>query len=110
MTAAAAAAAGGTAGEAAETVRARRFELIDARGNTRGILACDADSGAPTVTFTDSAGRTRVTVGIAWNDMPSIQLMGEDGKARVALVARPEGTGMVLVVDGEGRQNTLSVP
>lgn len=89
-------------------IQAPRFELVDSHGNVRAVLACDPDSGAPTCTFRDSKGQTRVTVGIAWNDMPSIQLTAEDGTARVALVARPEGEGMVLVVDDEGRKRVIT--
>ncbi len=89
-------------------VRAERFELIDRKGKTRAILACDAESGAPTVTFKDSKNNTRITIGIAWNDMPSIQLNADDGTARVALIARPEGNGMVLVVDNDGNKQVVT--
>jgi hypothetical protein len=88
-------------------VRAERFELVDGRGKIRAVLACDAESGAPTLTMTDRQGQTRVTVGLAWNDMPSIQLGAEDGTARVALIARPEGNGLVLVVDNAGNRGQL---
>jgi hypothetical protein len=89
-------------------VTAERFELVDKHGNTRAVLACDGDSGAPTCTFLDSRGRTRITVGIAWNDMPSIQLTAEDGKAHVAIVVRPENDGMVVVVDAEGNKQVIT--
>ncbi len=89
-------------------VRAERFELVDSKGNTRAVLACDAESGSPTITFKDSAAKTRITIGIAWNDMPSIQLNAEDGTARVALIARPEGNGMVLVVDNDGHKEIIT--
>jgi hypothetical protein len=92
-----------------DVVQAHRFELTDHTGAVRGVLACDAQSGAPTLTMKDRQGQTRVTVGIAWNDMPSIQLNAEDGTARVALVARPEGTGMVLVVDSHGEKKVLTI-
>lgn len=91
-----------------ETIRARRFELVDRFGKTRAILACDGETGAPTITFKDSKEQTRITVGIAWNDMPSIQLNADDGTARVALIARPEGNGMVLVVDGDGNRQVIT--
>lgn len=93
-----------------DVVRAQRFELVDKDGNTRAVLTCDAQTGSPTIVFKDSRDQTRVTVGIAWNDMPSIQLNAEDGTARVALVARPEGNGMVLVVDNDGNKQTLTPP
>lgn len=93
----------------AETVvRADRYELLDKDGNTRAVLACDHDSGAPTCTFRDSRGQTRLTVGIAWNDMPSLQLGAEDGTARVALIVRPEGDGMIVVVDAEGNKKVVT--
>ena len=93
-----------------DVIQARRFELVDDSGTVRGILACDRSSGAPTCTLLDGKGVTRVTVGLAWNDMPSIQLSAEDGTARVALIARPEGNGMVLVVDEHGNRNVLEPP
>lgn len=40
--------------------------------------------------------------------MPSIQLMAEDGTARVAMIARPEGEGMILVVDDDGRKRVIT--
>ena len=91
----------------AAVVRASRFELIDGRGNVRGVMHCDGETGAPTLTLRDGAGQTRVTIGLAWNDMPSIQLSAEDGTARVAMIARPEGNGLVLVVDADGNQQVL---
>lgn len=91
-----------------DVIRARRFELVDRKGQTRAVLACDADSGAPTITFKDSRDQTRITIGLAWNDMPSIQMNAEDGTARVALIARPEGNGMVLVVDDQGNKEVLT--
>jgi hypothetical protein len=89
-------------------VTAERFELVDKRGNIRAVLTCDGDSGAPTCTFLDSQGRTRITAGIAWNDMPSIQLTTEDGKAHVALIVRPENDGMVVVVDAKGNKQVIT--
>ena len=93
---------------AEQEVKAGRFELLDKQGKTRAILACDGDTGAPSCTFLDSAGETRVIIGIAWNDMPSIQLNAEDGTARVALIVRPENTGMVLVLNDEGDKRVIT--
>ncbi len=91
-----------------ETIRDERFELEDRHGNARAVLACDGDSGAPTCTFLDGSGQTRVTVGIAWNDMPSIQLNAADGTARVAMIVRPDDSGMILVVDDAGAKTVVT--
>ena len=89
-------------------LRAERFELVDRHGRTRAVLSCDGDSGAPTCAFLDTAGTTRVVVGIAWNDMPSIQLNADDGAARVGLIVRPDNTGMMLVVDDQEHKQVIT--
>lgn len=89
-------------------VRTERLELTDGSGRLRGVLTCEDGSGTPSLALLDAAGTTRVIVGLSWNDMPQIQLSAPDGTARVALVARPEGMGMVLVVDDQRRTKTVT--
>ncbi len=89
-------------------VRTERLELVDRRGRVRAVLACDADSEAPSCGFLDADGQTRVIVGISWNGMPQIQLTAPDGTARVALVARPEGMGVVVLMDDQQRSKTIT--
>ena len=89
-------------------VRTERLELCDRSGRLRGVLTCEEESGLPSLTLLDAAGTTRVILGLSWNEMPQIQLAAPDGTARVALVARPEGTGMVLVADDQQRTTTLT--
>ena len=91
-----------------QVVKAGRFELVDGQGRTRAVMACDGATGAPTCTFLDAAGATRVIIGLAWNDMPSIQLNAEDGTARVALIVRPENAGMIVVVDEEANKRVIT--
>lgn len=90
-----------------KTIRTERLELVDGRGRVRAVLACDDDT-APSMTILDTEGQARVILGIAWNEMPQIQLTAPDGTARVALVVRPEGIGMTVVADGEGRSATFT--
>ncbi len=82
-------------------VRTERLELVDRHDRVRAVLACEADSEAPSLALLDGDGQTRVIVGMSWNDMPQIQLAAPDGTARVALVVRPEGMGMAVLADGE---------
>ena len=91
-----------------KVLQTERLELVDHLGRTRAVLSCEEDSGVPSCTFLDAAGETRVIVGLSWNDLPSIQLTAPDGTARVALVVRPEGMGMVIVADNEKRSRTLT--
>ncbi|MCH7776226.1 MAG: hypothetical protein IH878_06760, partial [Gemmatimonadetes bacterium] len=56
----------------------------------------------------DADGQTRVIVGISWNQMPQIQLSAPDGTARVALVVRPDGMGMVVIMDEQQRSKTMT--
>ena len=88
-------------------VRTERLELVDRHGRLRAVLACEEDSDTPSFSFLDADGQTRVIVGISWNEMPQIQLTAPDGTARLALVVRPEGMGMVVLMDEEQRSKTI---
>ncbi len=89
-------------------VRTERLELIDRHGRLRAVLACEEDSDVPSLAFLDADGKTRVIVGISWNQMPQIQLSAPDGTARVALVVRPDGMGLVVVMDEQQRSKTIT--
>ena len=89
-------------------VRTERLELIDRHGRLRAVLACEEDSDVPSLAFLDADGKTRVIVGISWNQMPQIQLSAPDGTARVALVVRPDGMGLVVVMDEQQRSKTMT--
>ena len=85
-----------------------RLELVDRHGRVRAVLACEEDSEFPSLAFLDADGQTRVIVGISWNQMPQIQLSAPAGTARVALVVRPDGMGMMVIMDEQQRSKTLT--
>ena len=89
-------------------VQTERLELVDRDGRIRAVLACEEDSAFPSFAFLDADGQTRLIIGMSWNDMPQIQLTAPDGTARVALVARPEGMGMVVLMDDQQRSKTIT--
>ena len=89
-------------------VQTERLELVDRHGRIRAVLACEEDSAFPSFAFLDADGQTRLIIGMSWNDMPQIQLTAPDGTARVALVARPEGMGMVVLMDDQQRSKTIT--
>lgn len=84
-------------------VQTERLELVGPDGKVRAVLACEDQTDGPALAMMDEQGKTRLIVGISWNDMPQVQLTAPDGTARVALVVRPDGAGMmVLAEDGGG--------
>ena len=89
-------------------VQTERLELVDRQGRLRAVLACEEDSEHPSLTFLDADDQTRVIVGISWNQMPQIQLSAPDGTARVALVVRPDGMGMVVIMDEQQHSKTMT--
>ncbi len=91
-----------------KVVQTERLELVDRRGRIRAVLACEEDSGLPSWAFFDALGQTRVIVGLSWNEVPQIQLTAPDGTARVALLVRPEGMGMVVLMDDQQRSKTIT--
>ena len=89
-------------------VRTERLELVDGRGRVRAVLACEKDSTLPSLTLLDAEGVTRVIIGMSWNEVPQIQLTAPDGTARVALVVRPEGMGMMVLVDDQKNSKSIT--
>ncbi len=89
-------------------VRTERLELVDHKGRTRAVLSCEDDTGVPSCTFLGADGESRVIVGLSWNEVPQISLTAPDGTARVALVVRPEGMGMVVLTDNQQRTRTIT--
>jgi hypothetical protein len=88
--------------------RTERLELVDRRGRIRAVLACEEDSELPPCAFFDAQGQARVIVGISWNEAPQIQLTAPDGTARLALLVRPEGMGMVVLMDDQQHSKTIT--
>ena len=91
-----------------KVVQTERLELVDRRGRIRAVLACEEDSELPSCVFFDAQGQARVIVGLSWNEVPQIQLTAPDGTARLALVVRPEGMGMVVLMDDQQRSKTIA--
>lgn len=89
-------------------MRTERLELRDRQGRTRAVLSCDEGSGSPSLALLDAAGQTRVLVGISWGEMPQIQLTAADGTARLALVVRPEGIGMLVLADDQQHSKAIT--
>ena len=90
-------------------VRTERLELVGPDGRVRAILACEDQTDGPALAMLDEKGKARLIVGISWNDMPQIQLTAADGTARVALVVRPDGAGMMVLAEDGGESKTFSV-
>lgn len=91
-----------------KVVRTERLELVGPDGRVRAVLACEDQTDGPALAMLDSEGKTRIIVGLSWNDMPQIQLTAPDGTARVALVVRPEGTGLLVLAEDGGHSKTFS--
>jgi hypothetical protein len=79
-------------GPVVDSVRARRFELVDARGEVRAVLGTQADSGAPGFLVSDSAGRPRVALHVSPEDAPAFDLLDATGAPRVHVALGEDGS------------------
>ena len=91
----------------AQVVSGSRFELVDARGKTRAILAMSPDGG-PGLFFFDTAGRNRLVLGLyspAESESPSVVLNDREGRAAgiFRLYGGKETPVVVLKHDGRDR-------
>jgi hypothetical protein len=68
-----------SSGPVSDNVRARRFELVDAKGEVRAVLGTQADNGAPGFLVSDSAGRPRVALHVSPDDAPAFDLLDATG-------------------------------
>src|SRR5271170_7654389 len=62
-----------------DTIEAQQFLLRDSSGKLRGAIGVTSD-GAVGLNFSDLSGRTRLTVDLAANGTPGVDLYDQDGK------------------------------
>jgi hypothetical protein len=86
-----------TPGPVQDSVRARRFELVDERGNVRAVLGTQNDSGAPGFLVSDSAGRPRIALHVSAEDTPAFDLLDASGAPRVHVALDAEGAPVVTL-------------
>ena len=63
----------------AEVIRARRFELIDEKGEVRAVLGA-LGNGSPHLVLHDANGRMRAAVALSKSGAPRIMLFDEIGE------------------------------
>ncbi len=107
-----------------ETVRARRFELVDNRGETRAMLATwdyntlglflvDAagkrraelttrDDGGSSLSLFDTGGGRRVLLGTKAGGFPHLALFDAAGKTRASLVIEADESPVLYTSDAQG--------
>jgi hypothetical protein len=86
-----------SAGPVLENVRARRFELVDARGEVRAVLGTQADNGAPGFLVSDSTGRPRIALHVSAEDAPAFDLLDASGGPRVHVALGTDGAPVVTL-------------
>ena len=84
-------------GSVQDNVRARRFELVDERGNVRAVLGTQTDNGAPGFLVSDSAGRPRIALHVSPEDAPAFDLLDASGAPRVHVALDAEGAPVVTL-------------
>jgi hypothetical protein len=82
------------------SVEARQFVLRDARGVPRAQLSL-LQTGAPRLALLDSQGHMRVGVGVA-DDCPEIVFYDQEGRVRLIVSVRPDGSPRVGLYDETG--------
>jgi len=86
-------------GPVADSVRARRFELVDEHGTVRAVLGTQPGNGAPGFLVSDSGGRPRLALHVSPDDTPAFDLLDASGAPRVH-IALDEAGSPVLTLFG----------
>ena len=85
---------------AQDSVRAKRFELVDESRKTRVLL--DVVKGEPIFAMSDSDGNTRLSAQVLASGEAVIGLKGADGKTRLSLITDADGTPTLTLGDVRG--------
>ncbi len=72
-----------TPAAASDVLRARRFELVNDKGDVIGVL--NQQKGLPYLLLADTAGKPRISLAIADQNVPSIAICDTKGAVRAAL-------------------------
>jgi hypothetical protein len=80
-----------------DSVRARRFELVDESGRVRVVLGTQSDNGAPGLLISDSAGRPRIALHVSPEDAPAFDLLDASGAPRIHVALDTDGAPVVTL-------------
>ena len=86
-------------GGVSEVVRARRFEVVDAKGRTRAMLGM-TPGGTLKLTLDDEGGTTRARLVLGTDENPWLMLDDAKGKTRASLTLLPTSGRPLLWMDG----------
>ncbi len=78
-----------------------KLSLVDFTGDCRGELGCMADL-SPYFSLRDRAGKERLRVALARNELPTITLLGASGVELVRLSVSDKGMAEVSMKDAQG--------
>lgn len=88
-------AAGRATSEVPEVIRAQRFELVDARGRTRGSL------GLPGLRLRGPQGKGGILLGVQGDGTPVFGVSDSEGRPRFSLEARTDGSVNLALYAGD---------
>jgi hypothetical protein len=90
----------------ADTVSASRFELVDAEGRPRILMAASRE-GSPGIWFLDRKGKVRLNLGLYGDDNAFIVLNDEQERAVEILRTMGPRSAPFLVMKAEGRDRLV---
>lgn len=97
---------GGAAQTTSEVVTATQVNLLDGRGQLRGILSGEDERGMASLAFLDPTGATRALLGVGEDGTPRLELY--DGQSVVRAVVTVEGDIPAVVVSEREQRAVLS--
>ncbi len=107
-----------------DVVRAKRFEVVDDNGKTRGVFEVVPDGKARLMLFDedgntrgtfavarngvvvglfDGNGKTRASLGVTPDGASSLSLSDKHQKPRMSLSLLPDGKSGMVITDGDGK-------
>lgn len=97
---------GTTEGKVADELRAKRFVLVDSKGNPRAGIILESDESA-TVNLYGKDRRSGARIGVRGDGSMGLSLFGPGGKPHSGLVVQADGSTALALSDKEGRLRAL---
>ena len=92
--------------QGAQVVTTTQVNVVDPDGRLRAVLAGQDERRMASLSFYDTAGQVRGTIGIDENEMPLVRLLDQAGQSRLSAFVQ-DGDGLIIAGDEEAQSGVF---
>ena len=85
--------------EGGQVLTARQFQIVDADGNMKMLLATDDDDNSPSISLYDNAGKFRAVYNLSEKDEPALMMHDKKGNTNLVIAVTKEDGEEITLYD-----------